>query len=161
MISASDTPRSAAARLTAAFRSSGRYSVVFYLQALHEGRLTPYTAAKIERDAEQILDAQRRIAASKAKIAYGTDCGMFPFSHGNLEFQAMVKAGLDPARVLRAATGTVAELLGRSDIGVLAPGAFADIVAMPGYPITDIATTTTVDFVMIAGLLKRQPQPGL
>lgn len=72
----------------------------------------------------------------------------------------MVKAGLDPARALRAATGTAAELLGRSDIGVLAPGASANIVAMPGDPITDIATTTKVDFVMIAGQLRRQPQPG-
>ena len=73
------------------------------LQALYQGRLTPYTAAKIERYAEQILQSQRRIAASKVKIAYATDCGMFPFSHGNLEFQAMVKAGLDPAWVRRAA----------------------------------------------------------
>ncbi len=98
------------------------------IQALHEGRLTSYTAAKIERDAEQIIEAQRRIAASRVKIAYGTDCGMFPFSHGNLEFQAMVNAGLRPARARRAATGTAADLLDRSDIGVLAPGAAADII---------------------------------
>ncbi|MHB8218908.1 MAG: metal-dependent hydrolase family protein [Acidimicrobiales bacterium] len=129
------------------------------LQALHEGRLTPYTAAKIERDAEQILAAQRRIAASTAKIAYGTDCGMFPFSHGNLEFQAMVAAGVDPARALRAATGTAADLLGRNDIGTLKPGAGADIIAMPGDPIDDITLTTSVDFVMIGGQVRRQPAP--
>jgi imidazolonepropionase-like amidohydrolase len=129
------------------------------LEALRQGRLASYTAAKIERDAEQILQSQRRIASSTAKIAYGTDCGMFPFSHGNLEFQAMVKAGLGPARALRAATGTAAELLGRSDIGVLEPGALADIVAMPGDPITDIAATTNVDFVMIGGQTRRQPAP--
>ena len=129
------------------------------LQALHEERLTPYTAAKIERDAEQIIEAQRRIAASRVKIAYGTDCGMFPFSHGNLEFQAMVNAGLDPARALRAATGTAAELLGRSNIGALEPGAVADIIAMPGDPIDDITLTTSVDFVMIGGQVRRQPAP--
>lgn len=128
------------------------------LRALHEGRLTPYTAAKFERDAEQIFQSQRRITASRVKIAYGTDCGMFPFSHGNLEFQAMVTAGLDPARALRAATGTAAELLDRNDIGVLAPGACADIVAMPGDPIADIAATAKVDFVMIGGQLRREPQ---
>jgi imidazolonepropionase-like amidohydrolase len=127
------------------------------LQALHQGRLTSYTAAKIERDAEQILDSQRRIGASRAKIAYGTDCGMFPFSHGNLEFQAMVAAGLSPARALRAATGTAAELLDRHDIGVLEPGAVADIVAMPGDPIADITVTTKVDFVMTRGHIRRQP----
>ena len=131
------------------------------LQSLNQGRLTSYTAAKIERDVEQIIQSQRRIAASRVKIAYGTDCGMFPFSHGNLEFQAMVKAGLNPARALRSATGTAAELLGRNDIGVLAPGALADIVAMPGDPITDIAATTKVDFVMIAGRVRRLPQSGL
>ena len=129
------------------------------LQALHEGRLTPYTAAKIERDAEQIIEAQRRIAASRVKIAYGTDCGMFPFSHGNLEFQAMVNAGLSPTRALRAATGTAAELLGRSDIGALEPGAVADIIAMPGDPIDDITLTTRVAFVMIGGQVRRQPAP--
>ncbi len=128
------------------------------LRALHEGRLTPYTAAKFERDAEQIFQSQRRITASRVKIAYGTDCGMFPFSHGNLEFQAMVTAGLDPARALRAAAGTAAELLDRNDIGVLAPGACADIVAMPGDPIADIAATAKVDFVMIGGQLRREPQ---
>ncbi len=129
------------------------------LQALHEERLTPYTAAKIERDAEQIIEAQRRIAASRVKIAYGTDCGMFPFSQGNLEFQAMVKAGLDSARALRAATGTAAELLGRSDIGALKPGAVADIIAMPGDPIDDITLTSSVAFVMIGGQVRRQPAP--
>jgi imidazolonepropionase-like amidohydrolase len=66
------------------------------------------------------------------KIAYGTDCGTFPFSHGILEFQALVKAGLSTARALRAATSVAAELLGRTDLGVLAPGKLADIVAMQG-----------------------------
>ena len=46
---------------------------------------------------------------------------MFPFSHGILEFQAMVNAGLTPLRALKAATSVAAELLGRDDLGVLAP----------------------------------------
>ncbi|MGH9055923.1 MAG: amidohydrolase family protein, partial [Acidimicrobiales bacterium] len=127
--------------------------------ALRDGRLTSYTAAKVERDAQDIVESQRLIASSKVKIAYGTDCGMFPFSHGNLEFQAMVAAGISPARALRAATGTAAELLGRSDIGALRPGTTADIVAMPGDPITDITLTAGVDFVMTAGQVRRQPVP--
>jgi hypothetical protein len=59
-------------------------------------------------------------AGSQVKIAYGTDCGMFPFSHGVLEFQAMAKAGLSPVRALKAGTSIAAELLGRGDLGVLA-----------------------------------------
>jgi hypothetical protein len=43
---------------------------------------------------DEIERAQKRIVTSKAQVALGTDCGMFPFSHGILEFQAMVAAGL-------------------------------------------------------------------
>ena len=50
-----------------------------------------------------------------------------------------------------------AELLGRDDIGVLKPGACADIVAMPGDPLDDIAATARVDFVMRAGAVHRCP----
>jgi imidazolonepropionase-like amidohydrolase len=92
-----------------------------------------------------------------AKVALGTDCGMFPFSHGIREFQAMVAAGLSPVRALRAGTSVAAELLGRDDLGVLAPGACADVVAMPGDPLDDIAATARVDFVMRAGAVYRRP----
>jgi imidazolonepropionase-like amidohydrolase len=119
--------------------------------------LADYTAAKFPRDAEQIEHSHRLIAASSVKIGYGTDCGTFPFPHGNLEFQAMVAAGINPARALRAATATAAELLGRKDIGVLEPGRVADIVAMPGDPIADIGRTAEVDFVMRSGHLHRIP----
>jgi len=91
------------------------------------------------------------------RVAYGTDCGMFPFSHGILEFQAMVKAGLSSVRVLKAATSVAAKLLGRGDLGVLAPGKLADIVAMPGDPIADIGATAKVDFVMKDGVVYRAP----
>lgn len=60
---------------------------------------------------------------------------MFPFSHGILEFQAMVKAGVSPIRALKAATSVAAELLGRDDLGVLASGKLADIVALPRDPV--------------------------
>lgn len=89
---------------------------------------------KFSRGSQGILDAQRLLASSEAKVAFGTDCGMFPFSHGIREFQAMVAAGLTPVRALKAGTAVAAELLGREDIGVLKPGACADIVAMPGNP---------------------------
>jgi imidazolonepropionase-like amidohydrolase len=84
---------------------------------------------------------------------------MFPFSHGILEFQALVKAGLRPIRALKAATSVAAELLGREDLGVLAPGKVADIVAMSGDPIADIGATATVDFVMKDGAVYRAPRP--
>ena len=126
------------------------------LAELHAGSLPEQAVWKFVRDNQQILDAQRRLAASDVKIAYGTDCGMFPFSHGIREFQAMVDAGLTPLRAMRAATSVAAELLARDDLGVLKPGAAADIVAMPGNPLDDITATAQVDFVMHAGEVYRR-----
>lgn len=121
------------------------------LQELQAGTLPCQAVWKFRRDNERILGCQKLLAASDVKIAYGTDCGMFPFSHGILEFQAMVNAGLSPIRALKAATSVAAELLGRDDLGVLGPGKLADIVAMPGDPTADISVTAKVDFVMKDG----------
>jgi len=106
---------------------------------LKEGKLPEHAVWKFRRDVAAIEEAQKRIARSNAKVAYGTDCGMFPFSEGVLEFQAMVAAGLAPARALKAGTSVAAELLQRDDLGAIAPGRKADIVAMPGDPVEDIA----------------------
>ncbi|HET9595581.1 MAG TPA: amidohydrolase family protein [Anaeromyxobacteraceae bacterium] len=122
---------------------------------LHGGRLPPHAVWKFRRDLATIKAAQARIARSGVKIALGTDCGMFPFSEGVREFEAMVAAGVAPARALRAGTSVAAELLGRDDLGVLATGKRADIVAMPGDPVRDIAVTTRVDFVMKGGVVYR------
>src|SRR5512142_1374169 len=110
---------------------------------------------ELSKGHEKILAAQKLLTESEVKIAYGTDCGMFPFSHGILEFQAMVKAGLSPVRALKAATSIAAELLSRDDLGVLAPGKLADIVAMAGDPTADIRATAKVDFVMKDGIVYR------
>lgn len=125
------------------------------LRELEAGTLPGQAVWKFRRDNEKILASQRLLAKSQVKIAYGTDCGMFPFSHGILEFQAMVKAGLSPIRSLKAATSVAAELLSRDDLGVLAPGKIADIVAMPGDPVADIGATAKVDFVMKDGIVYR------
>jgi imidazolonepropionase-like amidohydrolase len=127
------------------------------LAALEAGALPDQAVWKFRRDSGRILSSQRLIAESEAKVAFGTDCGMFPFEHGVLEFQALVAAGLDPARALRAATSVAAELLGRNDLGVLEPGRAADIVAMPGDPLADIGATESVDFVMKGGAIHRRP----
>ncbi|MGH8296522.1 MAG: metal-dependent hydrolase family protein, partial [Steroidobacteraceae bacterium] len=127
------------------------------MRALQAHTLPCQAVWKFSRDNRQIIASQRLIAGSDVNIAYGTDCGMFPFSHGILEFQAMVVAGLTPARALKAATSVAAELLNQPDIGVLAVGKHADIVAMPGDPIADIGVTAKVDFVMKSGRVYRAP----
>jgi len=122
---------------------------------LQEGKLPMQATWKFRRDVDEIERAQKRIVKSTADVAYGTDCGRFPFSHGILEFQAMVAAGLTPVRALKAATSVAASLLQRDDIGVLASGRQADIVAMVGNPIVDIAATEKVDVVTRTGRVYR------
>jgi hypothetical protein len=124
----------------------------------HPRRTLPCQAVwKFRRDNERILASQRLLAGSRVKVANGTDCGVFPFSHGILEFQEMVEAGPSSARALKAGTNVAAELLGRGDLGVLAPGKLADIVAMSDDPIADIRATAMVDFVMKDGVVYRAP----
>ncbi len=130
------------------------------LEEMRAGTLPDQAVWKFRRDHERILAAQRLVSASEVKVAFGTDCGMFPFSNGIREFQAMVDAGLSPIRALRAATSVAAELLGRDDLGTLRPGARADIVAMPGNPLEDIAATARVDFVMKDGTVYRHLSEG-
>jgi imidazolonepropionase-like amidohydrolase len=131
------------------------------LAALRSGTLPDQAVWKFRRDHEQIVESQQIIAASDVKIAYGTDCGMFPFSRGILEFQAMVAAGVAPTRALMAATSVAADMLNLADVGVLRPGAVADVVAMPGNPLDDISATARVDFVMRAGTVHRRPDHGV
>ena len=52
---------------------------------LKEGKLPEHAVWKFRRDVAAIEEAQKRIAQSKAKVAYGTDCGMFPFTDACIE----------------------------------------------------------------------------
>jgi imidazolonepropionase-like amidohydrolase len=92
------------------------------------------------------------------KIALGTDAGSFPWSANEAkEFEFLVKkAGFSPTDAIKAGTSVAAELLGQSAaIGHLAPGMFADIVAVLGDPLQDIAALQKVMFVMKDGVVIR------
>ena len=66
------------------------------MQPLRAGTLPDQAVWKFRRDNERILASQRLLAGSGVKVAYGTDCGMFPFSHGILEFQARLLKTVRP-----------------------------------------------------------------
>lgn len=71
---------------------------------------------------------------------------------------ALVERGMTPMQALQAATVTSAELIDATDdLGQLAPGYLADIIAVPGDPSTDIAATLDVRFVMKDGQVVKQP----
>ncbi len=93
------------------------------------------------------------------KIAFGTDVGGFEHGAGAREFQKMVEYGMTPLEAIRAATIRGAELLRReNDLGAIAAGHFADIIAVEEDPLRNIGAMTRVTFVMKGGtVVKSQP----
>ena len=104
-------------------------------------------------------DTFRRSLKAGVKIAFGTDAGGFAWTIDPAkEFAYMVKWGMSPAQAIRAATASAAELLDMQDkIGTIEPGKLADIVAVPGDPLSDITVLEKVEFVMKSGVVYRKP----
>ncbi|MFH1600160.1 MAG: amidohydrolase family protein [Pseudomonadota bacterium] len=113
---------------------------------------------KAARIGPQIQGTLAKAWKAGVKIAFGTDSGVSLHGENADEFIYMVEAGMPPAEALRAATVHAASVLGRNDLGTLAPGSIADIVAMPGDPLQDIAVVKKVDFVMKDGKVVRAPE---
>lgn len=87
-------------------------------------------------------------------IAFGTDAGVYGHGRNGQEFQYMVEAGMPAFEAIRAATQNAADLLGRpADIGSLAPGHFADLVAVEGDPLDNIKVLQSIPFVMKQGVV--------
>jgi imidazolonepropionase-like amidohydrolase len=98
----------------------------------------------------------RNALKAGVKIAFGTDSAVSPHGLNAREFALMTGLGMPPAAALRSATSVGAQLLGRDDVGTLAAGKLADIVAVPGNPLTDIKQTEHVVFVMKDGVVYKK-----
>ncbi len=95
----------------------------------------------------------RKALKAGVKIVFGTDAGGFKWTEPIArEFGRMVELGMAPMAAIQAATSRAAELLERNgQIGVIAPGAYADIVAVAGDPLKDVRELERVRFVMMDG----------
>jgi imidazolonepropionase-like amidohydrolase len=94
--------------------------------------------------------------AAGVPIAFGTDVGPFPHGTQAKEFAYMVRFGMTPVQAMRAATWVAAELMGwQEHVGSVAPGKFADLVAVEGDPVSDINELERVKFVMKGGQVVR------
>lgn len=88
------------------------------------------------------------------KIAYGTDAGVYPHGWNGKQMVHMVRWGMTPMQAVQSATVNAADLLGMNGkIGQIAPGFFADLIAIKGDPLADQSLFEKVDFVMKAGVI--------
>jgi len=111
-----------------------------------------------KRDRKRV--AVHGVSFSKAlhagvKMAFGTDVGGFKWSEPIAEeFAREVEFGMTPMQAIQSATSRAAELLGkRGELGVLAPGAYADLIAVASDPLADISVLKSVQFVMKDGVM--------
>jgi imidazolonepropionase-like amidohydrolase len=112
---------------------------------------------------EKVLDKERQVgqkqrenfqraARAGVKIAFGSDAGVYPQGWNAKQFAFMVRWGLTSEQAIQAATADAADLMGWGDrVGRVAPGYFADLIAVTGNPAKDITELERVRFVMRGG----------
>jgi imidazolonepropionase-like amidohydrolase len=94
----------------------------------------------------------QRAVEGGAKMAFGTDAGVYPHGDNARQFFYMVKYGMTPAQAIRAATSNAADLIGRSkDVGTVEAGKYADLIAVSSDPLQDVRVLENVAFVMKGG----------
>jgi imidazolonepropionase-like amidohydrolase len=110
-----------------------------------------------------MVEHQRRAFTRGVKkgvrIVLGTDVGGFPWTELNQakEFEYYVQYGMTPMQAIKSGTSLAAELLGQRDLGIVTAGAYADLVAVAGDPLKDVAELSRVRFVMKGGVTYVSP----
>jgi imidazolonepropionase-like amidohydrolase len=118
------------------------------------------TLAKNQATTHSQRDGFELAVKAGVKIAYGTDSGVYPHGWNARQLPYMVRHGMTPMAALRSATVVAAELLGWSDrVGALAPGGYADAIAVPGNPLADLGRLAEVPFVMLGGRVLKWEGP--
>lgn len=148
------------------FRESGAFyvptlsTVNGYLERLgaNPDAYTGEVLAKIRWRIDITGKSLQQAVPAGVKIAFGTDAGVSKHGRNIDEFELMVRYGMTPASAIHAATVNAAELLGLSDqIGTLEPGKQADLIAVAGDPLKDVAALRQLRLVMKAGRVYAGP----
>ena len=146
----------------AAMKQQGTWLVpTLYLRdAIRRDLLPPPIKAKMDQ-VTPLMDQSFRLAVrSGVKIAFGTDASVYPHGQNAGEFAVHVRLGQSPLEAIRGATVYAAQVLGVDDRGVIARGKLADLVAVSGDPLRDIAALERVAFVMKGGVVQDvAPEP--
>jgi imidazolonepropionase-like amidohydrolase len=99
----------------------------------------------------------RKAVAAGVRIAYGTDSGVYPHGMNAMQLPYMVKYGMTPMQAVQSATIRAAELMGWEDrVGSIAPGKYADLIAVEGDALADLRSFMRVGFVMKGGTVYKR-----
>ena len=121
-------------------------------QNLGKGFYTPVVEEKIRAVAEIAGTIVERADRWGVKVAFGTDAGVFPHGQNAGEFALLKANGMSDRAALASATTVAAEIIGlENEIGRIAAGFSADIIAVDGNPLADVTVLEDVDFVMVRG----------
>lgn len=102
----------------------------------------------------------RRAVQAGVRLAFGTDAGVYPHGDNAKQLARMVQYGMKPVQALQAATLHSADAVGlRGSVGVIAPGFYADVIAVEGDPLADVRVLEHVRFVMKGGKVYKQEAP--
>ncbi|HXI86991.1 MAG TPA: amidohydrolase family protein [Parvularculaceae bacterium] len=128
-----------------------------YTQAEGKKNGVPEENLKKDRDIGEIQRENfRKALKAGVKLSFGTDAGVYPNGDNAKQFKIMVRYGMTPMEAIVAATETGAELLKKQkDFGAVAPGRFADIIAVKADPMSDVSVLEQMDFVMKEGKVYR------
>ncbi len=120
--------------------------------------LFPESLAKEREIGRKQRETFRAAHAAGVKMLFGTDGGVYPNGDNARQFAKMVQWGMTPMEAIVAATRSAAEALDKThDVGAIAPGRYADMVAVDGDPLADIRQLEHVVFVMKGGDVIRAP----
>jgi imidazolonepropionase-like amidohydrolase len=147
------------ARAIAAMRASGSALVPTLMaytgirEGLAKNAFTPAVADKVRMTLSEVGKAARAARAAGVEIVFGTDAAVYEHGRNAQEFAQMVDLiGMTPAQALASATTGAARLLDlEREVGRIAPGYSADLIAVAGDPLQDVRALERVDFVMVRG----------
>ena len=110
-----------------------------------------------DREVAQIQrDNFRKAHKAGVKMVFASDAGVMPHGLVGGQFKVMVEYGMTPMEAIQAATRNAAQALGREkDVGAIAVGRFADIIAVDGDPLADVRELESVDAVVKGGKIVR------
>jgi imidazolonepropionase-like amidohydrolase len=133
-----------------------------YIMAEYKRKGYPDKILTKEKLVAQIQrESFRKAVQAGIKIAFGTDAGVYPHGWNARQFKWMVKFGMTPMQAIQAATINAADLLGwKNKVGSLAPGKYADIVAVNANPLDDVQVLEKIGFVMKGGIVIKNELMG-